>query len=106
MSANEYYSQSEKKETFARPGAPPPGHGASNERGVFSQPPPQQQYYQQYPQPQYQQQPQYPQYYQQQPPHQQQPIYVQQQPPRSGNEDCLTACLAALCICCTLDLLF
>lgn len=70
-------------------------------------------------QPQYQQQGAYPPqqggYYQQQqgypPPQQggyyqqQQPVYVQQQ--RTLNNDgCLMACLAALCICCTLDVLF
>ncbi|CCE92018.1 uncharacterized protein TDEL_0D04340 [Torulaspora delbrueckii] len=120
MSAKEYYSQSETKETYNRPNIPPPGHGKTagapngqyvetqNERGFFSGNQQQPQYYQQqqYQQQQYPPQ-QYPQYYQQGPPqHQQQPIYVQQQPPKSGNQDCLTACLAAMCICCTLDMLF
>lgn len=41
-------------------------------------------------------------YYQQQP---QQQYYVQQKQ-SSGNESCLMACLAGLCICCTLDMLF
>ncbi|KAK6197434.1 uncharacterized protein RJT21DRAFT_3527 [Scheffersomyces amazonensis] len=35
---------------------------------------------------------------------QQQPVYVQQQPQR--DDSCLMACLGALCICCTLDMLF
>lgn len=69
------------------------------------QPLPEQNYYAPPPQPQ--------QMYYNQPPlqqpqgyYQQQPIYVQQQPPSRNNDDCLTACLAGLCICCTLDLLF
>lgn len=41
-------------------------------------------------------------YYQQQP---QQQYYVQQKR-SSGNENCLMACLAGMCICCTLDMLF
>lgn len=43
-------------------------------------------------------------YYNAQP---QQPMYVQQQRP-SGDAggSCLMACLAALCVCCTLDMLF
>ncbi|QEL58008.1 hypothetical protein CJJ09_000038 [Candidozyma auris] len=41
-------------------------------------------------------------YYQQQP---QQQYYVQQKQ-SSGNESCLMACLAGLCVCCTLDMLF
>lgn len=36
---------------------------------------------------------------------QQQPMYVQQQR-GGGSEGCLMACLGALCICCTLDMLF
>ncbi|KAI5967152.1 hypothetical protein CANMA_003209 [Candida margitis] len=36
---------------------------------------------------------------------QQQPMYVQQQR-SSNNQDCLLACLAALCVCCTLDAIF
>ena len=76
-----------------------------------------QQYHQQQPQyqqpqyqqqrgqpPQYYQQPQQPQYYQQ--PQQQQPIYVQQQAPQRGNEDCMMACLAAMCMCLTLNVIF
>jgi len=64
----------------------------------------QQQGYQQYPQQGYQQG--YPQqgggYYAQQ-----QPVYVQQQHPSGGGgEGCLMGCLAALCVCCTLDMLF
>lgn len=38
---------------------------------------------------------------------QQQPQYtVQQQRPSGGGGGCLTGCLAALCVCCTLDMLF
>ena len=37
---------------------------------------------------------------------QQQPMYVQQQQRGGGSEGCLMACLGALCICCTLDMLF
>ncbi|CUM64639.1 uncharacterized protein PRCAT00002248001 [Priceomyces carsonii] len=37
--------------------------------------------------------------------YQQQPMYVQQNR-SSGTEGCLAACLAAMCICCTLDMLF
>ncbi|KAI5958739.1 uncharacterized protein KGF55_005738 [Candida pseudojiufengensis] len=36
---------------------------------------------------------------------QQQPMYVQQQK-SSNNNDCLMACLAAMCVCCTLDMIF
>lgn len=37
----------------------------------------------------------------------QQPMYVQQQRPSGGgSEGCLMGCLAALCVCCTLDMLF
>ncbi|CAL9735338.1 hypothetical protein MOSE0_H03620 [Monosporozyma servazzii] len=101
MSANEYYG--DNKQQYSRPSVPPPSQNTSQyqERGY----PPQQQqppYYQQQQQPQYYQQQQQPQYYQQQP---QQPIYVQQQAPQRGNDDCMTACLAAMCICCTLDML-
>jgi hypothetical protein len=75
-------------------GAPPHGY----QQGY---PPPQQGYQQGYPPPQQGYPP--PQqggYYQQQ-----QPMYVQQQR-LSNNEGCLMACLAALCVCCTLDMLF
>ncbi|KAF3988391.1 hypothetical protein FT663_00832 [Candidozyma haemuli var. vulneris] len=90
------------------------------QRGYGGGPPQQQQGYGGYPQQGYggggyQQQPGYggpppqgygyPQgggYYQQQP---QQQYYVQQKR-SSGNESCLMACLAGLCICCTLDMLF
>ncbi|ODV65292.1 hypothetical protein HYPBUDRAFT_150658 [Hyphopichia burtonii NRRL Y-1933] len=38
---------------------------------------------------------------------QQQPMYVQQQGGGgAGASTCLTACLGALCVCCTLDMLF
>lgn len=37
---------------------------------------------------------------------QQQPMYVQQQRDSGGAESCLLACLGAMCICCTLDMLF
>ena len=33
-------------------------------------------------------------------------MYVQQQPRSGGNDSCLMGCLAALCVCCTLDMLF
>ncbi|KAL6944691.1 hypothetical protein ACO0RG_001436 [Hanseniaspora osmophila] len=126
MSANEYYSQSTEKQQYTRPSGPPQqqhqySQTETHDRGYA----PQQQYYQQqqpqqqgysqqgYPQQGYQQQgyPQqgYPQqgyqqqgYYQQQ----QQPMYVQQPKPTNNNQDCLTACLAAMCVCCTLDMLF
>ncbi|KAM9940053.1 hypothetical protein OXX80_000480 [Metschnikowia pulcherrima] len=42
-------------------------------------------------------------YYQQQP---QQPYYVQQQKPSNNNSNCLMGCLAAMCLCCTLDAIF
>ena len=32
-------------------------------------------------------------------------MYVQQQPRSGGNDSCLMGCLAALCVCCTLDML-
>ncbi|CCC71858.1 hypothetical protein NCAS_0I01900 [Naumovozyma castellii] len=90
---------------YSRPSVPPPGHESQGTRGY----PPQQQqppqYYQQPPQQQYYQPQQQPQYYQQQQQPQPQPVYVQQQAPQRGNEDCLTGCLAGLCICCTLDML-
>ncbi|CDK24416.1 unnamed protein product [Kuraishia capsulata CBS 1993] len=63
------------------------------QQGYYQQGPPQGGYYQQ----------QQPMYYQQQ----QQPVYVQQQQPAQGNNaDCLTACLAGMCLCCTLDAIF
>lgn len=83
------------------------GNGTEGDRGMFGHHqqqqygggyPPQQGYYQQ-PQQGYYQQPQQG-YYQQQ-----QPVYVQQQG-RSSSDGCLTGCLAALCVCCTLDMLF
>lgn len=39
---------------------------------------------------------------------QQQPQYVvqQQKPSKGGGGGCLTGCLAAMCVCCTLDMLF
>ena len=104
MSANEYYGDS--KQQYQRPSVPPPSQGV-NYNDTRGYPPQQQQQYYQAPpqqQPQYYQQPQ-PQYYQHQPAPQQ-PIYVQQQAPQRGNEDCLTGCLAAMCLCCTLDMLF
>lgn len=42
-------------------------------------------------------------YYQQQP---QQPMYVQQQSSSGGGQSCLMGCLAAMCLCCTLDAIF
>ncbi|AWU75309.1 uncharacterized protein C5L36_0B05555 [Pichia kudriavzevii] len=70
------------------------GNNQGPNQGYYQQQPPQQQYYQQQPPQQ--------QYYQQQP----QPVYVQQQQPQKDNNDCCMACLAALCVCCTLDALF
>ncbi|CAI4059628.1 hypothetical protein SUVZ_04G2230 [Saccharomyces uvarum] len=106
MSAQDYYGNSAYKQSYSHPTAPPPGYD-SGSRGFAPQqnqqyypPQQQQQYYQQ--QPQYYQQQQQPQYYQQNP---QQPIYIQQQRASSGNQDCLTGCLAGLCLCCTLDML-
>ncbi|GME84616.1 unnamed protein product [Ambrosiozyma monospora] len=69
---------------------PPQGYGQQPQQGYGQQPP--QQYYQQQQQPYYQQQ--------------QQPVYVQQQKPQSNNNDCYMACMATLCVCCTLDALF
>lgn len=40
---------------------------------------------------------------------QQQPqpqYYVQQQPKKDNNSNCLMGCLAAMCLCCTLDAIF
>lgn len=42
-------------------------------------------------------------YYQQQP---QQQYYVQQKKSGGGSEGCLMGCLAAMCLCCTLDAIF
>ncbi|RLV90501.1 hypothetical protein JA1_004537 [Spathaspora sp. JA1] len=64
-------------------GAPPPQQGYYQQPG-YGAPPPQQGYYQQ---------------------PSQQPMYVQQQT-SSKNDTCLMACLAALCVCYTLDVLF
>ncbi|EEU04953.1 YDL012C-like protein [Saccharomyces cerevisiae JAY291] len=108
MSAQDYYGNSASKQSvYSRPSAPPPGYETASRGYAPSQSqqnyyPPQQQQQQYQQQPQYYQQ-QQPQYYQQ---HPQQPIYVQQQPASSGNEDCLAGCLAGLCLCCTLDMLF
>ena len=112
-----------QNEYFDKPAGAPPNYGNQNQntqqpnysnqtqdRGMFSHNQPQQGYYQQ-PQQGYYQQPPTGQYYQQQQqpyyqPQQQQPMYVQQQPRSGGNESCLMGCLAALCVCCTLDMLF
>ena len=119
MSANDYYGGTAgEKAQYSRPSNPPPSsthQGSTQERGYPPQQ--QQQYYQQQPQQQpgyynqqgynqqgYNQQGYNQQGYNQQ--GQQQPVYVQQQPPKKGNEGCMTACLAALCICCTMDMLF
>ncbi|CAR23732.1 Cysteine-rich and transmembrane domain-containing protein [Lachancea thermotolerans] len=113
MSAAEYYKgTSESKQQYTSPAGPPPG-AYQDSRGFgshFQNNQPQQAYYgaqqQQYyanQPPQYNQQQHYqqPGYY-----NQQQPIYVQQQRPTNNNSDCLTACLAGMCLCCTLDMLF
>ncbi|CAH2353411.1 cysteine-rich and transmembrane domain-containing protein [[Candida] railenensis] len=115
------------KQEYTPPTGQPPswseaGGSSNNHAGYVPQAQPSynQNYQQRGYQPQYQQGP--PQgYYQQQqgyppqqggyPPQQggyyqqQQPVYVQQQR-QSNNDGCLMACLAALCICCTLDVLF
>lgn len=73
------------------------GFGGYHQQGY--QPPPPQGYYQQ--PGQYGAPPQGG-YYQAQP---QQPMYVQQQK-TSDNSSCLMGCLAAMCLCCTLDMIF
>ncbi|KAK5779365.1 hypothetical protein RI543_003256 [Arxiozyma heterogenica] len=119
MSAKEYYQGSTEQ-----PNIPKQTHQTSkqylsnntqinqqsNTRGL---PPQQGQYYQSQPQPQLQLQPPYQQQQQQQQyypyqnqQHPSQPMYVQQAPPQRGNNDCLAACLATMCLCCTLDMLF
>lgn len=75
-----YHQQGYQQQGY---GAPPPQQGYGGYQQGYGAPPPQQGYYQQ----------------------QQQPMYVQQQK-TSNNEGCLMACLAALCVCCTLDMLF
>ena len=71
------------------------GYGGGYQQGY-----PQQGYSQQgYPQQGY---PQQGGYYQQQ----QQPMYVQQKHSSGGGQSCLMGCLAALCVCCTLDAIF
>ncbi|KAL6451276.1 hypothetical protein SBY92_002615 [Candida maltosa Xu316] len=115
-----------KNEYFDKPSGPPPNYGNNanqssyvpqsqpqysqqtqdrgflggnhQQQGYNAYPPQGQQYYQQGP-------PQQGGYYQQQQ-HYQQPMYVQQQPRSGGTESCLMGCLAALCVCCTLDMLF
>lgn len=78
------------------------GYGGHQQQG-YQQGYPQQGYQQGYQQQGYQQQgypPQQGGYYQQQ-----QPMYVQQKP-QSNNNSCLMGCLAAMCLCCTLDAIF
>ncbi|KAI5950687.1 hypothetical protein KGF57_004235 [Candida theae] len=109
-----------KAEYYNPPQGPPPSHSPGGAGGSYvpqSQPQysaatqdrgfgyHQQQGYGQGPPPNayYQQQQAYPPqggYYPQQ-----QPMYVQQQR-TNNNNDCLMACLAAMCICCTLDAIF
>ncbi|CAI4998214.1 CFC_HP_G0099550.mRNA.1.CDS.1 [Saccharomyces cerevisiae] len=122
MSANDYYGGTAgAKSQYSRPSNLPPSSAHQNKTQERGYPPQQQQ--------QYYQQQQHPGYYNQQGYNQQgynqqgynqqgynqqgynqqghqQPVYVQQQPPQRGNEGCLAACLAALCICCTMDMLF
>ncbi|SMN22924.1 similar to Saccharomyces cerevisiae YBR016W Tail-anchored plasma membrane protein containing a conserved CYSTM module [Maudiozyma saulgeensis] len=98
MSAQDYYGSS--KVQYNRPNNNSQTQQYSQHQQNRGYQPQQQQQYQQ--PPQYYQQPQQPQYYQQP----QQPIYVQQQPPQRGNDDCLTACLAAMCVCLTLNVIF
>ncbi|CAI5759945.1 unnamed protein product [Candida verbasci] len=113
MSKNEYfnapegapptYNTNQNHQNSYVPQQQPSYNAQTQDRGFlghqqgYGQPPPPQNYGG-YQQGGYQQ---YPQYYQQQ----QQPMYVQQQR-TSNNESCLMACLAAICICCTLDMLF
>ncbi|MDC6271523.1 hypothetical protein PP707_04425 [Acetobacter pasteurianus] len=120
MSKNEYFnspegpppnfqqSQSHVGGNSYVPQAQPSYNNTTQDRGMFSHNQPQyQQGYGQGPPPNayYQQQPGYGQYPQQQYHPQQQPMYVQQQR-SSNNNDCLMACLAAMCVCCTLDMIF
>ncbi|CAB4257184.1 similar to Saccharomyces cerevisiae YBR016W Tail-anchored plasma membrane protein containing a conserved CYSTM module [Maudiozyma barnettii] len=99
MSAQDYYGSS--KAQYNKPNNDPRAQQHYQQQQNRGYQPQQQQQYQQ--PPQYYQQPQQPQYYQQQP---QQPIYVQQQAPQRGNDDCLAACLAAMCVCLTLNVIF
>ncbi|KAH3675664.1 hypothetical protein WICMUC_002581 [Wickerhamomyces mucosus] len=108
MSAEKYYNVRQNNQQYNAPSGPPPGHFQGNsDRGYYQQPQ-QNQYYQQPPQQAYYQQqggyaPPQQGYYQQQ----QQPVYVQQPPQQNNNSgDCLTICLASLCCCLTMDLLF
>jgi hypothetical protein len=81
------------------------GQGGYQQQGYGGYPPaaPQQLGYGGYPQQQQQGYPPQQQgYYQQQ----QQPMYVQQKLSGTLNQGCLMGCLAALCLCCTLDMLF
>ena len=96
MSAKQYYQAPTEQ-----PNIPQNTH-PNQQTSVRGFPPQQGQYYP--PQPPYQQQ--YYPYQGQQQQHPQQPVYVQQAPPQRGNNDCLTACLATMCLCCTLDMLF
>ncbi|CAK9441510.1 uncharacterized protein LODBEIA_P53780 [Lodderomyces beijingensis] len=117
MSKNEYFNspegpppnfqQSQQQNSSYVPQAQPSYNNQTQDRGMFSSNQPHyQQGYGQGPPPNayYQHQPQYGgggHYY----PQQQQPMYVQQQR-TDNNNDCLMACLAAMCICCTLDMIF
>ena len=110
MSAKEYYQGSTEqpnipKQTYQTSNQHSPNNTQTNKQTNTRGFPPQQgQYYQ--PQPQYQQQQQQQYYPYQNQQHPSQPMYVQQAPPQRGNNDCLTACLATMCLCCTLDMLF
>lgn len=76
------------------------GYGGGYQQGYAQQGYPQQGYAQQgYAQQGY---PQQGGYYQQQ----QQPMYVQQKHSSGAGQSCLMGCLAALCVCCTLDAIF
>ncbi|RLV82571.1 hypothetical protein JA9_003808 [Meyerozyma sp. JA9] len=89
------YTPNDQDRGFGGFGGHQQGYGGGYQQGGY---PPQGGYGGGYPQGGYP--PQGQGYYQQQ-----QPMYVQQQR-GGGSEGCLMACLGALCICCTLDMLF
>ncbi|AMD19081.1 HBR180Wp [Eremothecium sinecaudum] len=111
MSAAEYYGSSDNKQTYQPNDAPPPNAGyvqppyQGDSKGYGYQDPP---YYQQSHQGYYQGGAPPPPgggYYGGNP-YQQNPVYVQQQPQSNSYNSCLGACLAGMCLCCTLDMLF
>ncbi|AOW05696.1 hypothetical protein B0I72DRAFT_133020 [Yarrowia lipolytica] len=95
-----YYDQGYQQQGYQQQGGY--NQGYNNQGGYYPQQGYQQGYNQGYPQQQagYAAPPPQPMYAQQ-------PVYVQQQSPqRGGQDDCLMACLAAMCVCCTLEMLF